>query len=100
MMLLLVEDVGAHRLQLAGAHREGGIALLPLKGRISVLDGPAGTRFLQFPDEIRKPVSGAQSDQQMDVIGHAANGQRDGLESPGGSAKIFVKAGPPRRSDP
>jgi len=74
-MLLLLLDVGAHRLKIRGAYRKITVSRLPCKVfnlRETALNPKVGNA-LQFLDQIGLGNIAAQLKQDMDMIGNAAN---------------------------
>jgi len=75
MMLLLLLDVGAHKLDIRGAHRKNTVSRLPCKFfnlRETPLNPKVGTA-LQFLDQIGLGNASAQLKQDVDMIGNTAN---------------------------
>ena len=49
-----------------------------------------------IPHEIRKTVRGFQTDKQMNMIRHPADGFRNSIQTPDTSTEVFVETRPPR----
>jgi hypothetical protein len=61
---------------------------------------PTGGFAFDFPHDIREPVRGFQSHQQMDMIRHASHGKSDAIESANDAAEILMQFCPDAGSDP
>ena len=75
VMLDLMGNIFLHRRAIGNAHREGAITGLP--GEIFHADrlvNPARRGLFEVLDQGRQRMRGAHADQQMDMIGRAANG--------------------------
>jgi hypothetical protein len=96
MVILLVRNVFPDRGSGRGTHRKRGISLLPLKMLCRHRRGdPNRGRFLELPHEVRQAVRRIQGNQQMDVVGYAANALGHAIQTADRSAQVFVKPGPP-----
>ena len=92
MMLLLLLDVGAHRLEIRGTHRKNTLSRLPCKFfnlRETSLNPKVGTA-LQFLDQIGLGNTAAQLKQYVDMIGNTANQNGWTIQLFGDSSKKCV----------
>ena len=91
MMLFLVRNVLLNARPRRGAHRECGVTFLPSERlQADLLVDPHRRSFLQLAQDIRQTMSGFQADQQMDVIGYAADTLWNSAKSGDGSPQILV----------
>ena len=92
MMVPLVCDISPDTRSRRGAHRERAISLLPGKRtELDLLMHPHRRSLLELPHEIRETTRGLQSDEQMDMVRHAADALRKAAESIDGAAQVLVK---------
>lgn len=74
MMLFLPRNVISYGVEMRRAYGKGSIAFLP--GEAFDADffmNPSGRHGFCFPQQIGNPMSGFQTDQQMHMIGNAAD---------------------------
>ena len=99
-MLLLPRNVFAHRLTLRCAPVECAVALLPCeRGLADFLMHPARRHRFHIAHHIRETSRGAQADEQMHMVGHAADGLRDAFDVSHHPAEIGVQPLAPHSSD-
>lgn len=101
MVFLLTEHVVADFFQIRRACRERSVSILPCESGEEIgLMEPFGGFAFHFPHEIAQAVGGFESGEDVDVIGHAANGKRDSLEAADDTAEVSMEPGADFRGDP
>ena len=96
MMRRLLGDVFLYRFTIGYTHGEGGISRLPTE--ILDADGlvnPPRGRLFDVLDERSQGISRPKADQQMNMIGDAADGFGNSVRGMNQSAEVFVQAIPP-----
>lgn len=64
-----------------------------------IIGSPTGRRFLDFPDQIRRRVSGLQADKKVNMVVDSADGLRNASESSHSSSQVCVQGRAPLRPD-
>ena len=100
MMLLLPRDIITHGPALRRTDGESAITLLPLERALAdfVMHPARGDAF-DFTQHIRQAMGGAQPNEEMHMVGHAADGGRDSVEVIDGAAEEGVQTFAPRGQD-
>ena len=92
MMGLLIGDVVSNGIMRGGADGKGRIAFLPLELRLfEHLPHPGSGSLLQFTHEIGKAMRWFQTDQQVDMIRHAPDSERNASQTMHRSAEVSVE---------
>ncbi len=93
-------DVVAHGGALRGSYGEAAVAFLPFKGAVAdfIVD-PAGGDAFDFAHHIGDAMGGAEADEEVDVISHAADGFGDAAEPFYDAAEEGVQAFAPCGED-
>ena len=99
-MFLLGGNVFTNRRALRSADGEGAITFLPLKGALAdfIVD-PPGRNTFQLAQDVGEAMGGAQTDEQMHMVGDTADGFGDAIQTMDDAAKEGVQAWAIRRSD-
>ncbi len=100
MVFPLARSIALNRLSGGGAYGKRGIAFLPCKCQPSdfTMD-PQRSGFLQVAQHVCQTVRSLQADEQMHVVGGAADALRETTETRYCAAQIFVQACPPGGRD-
>ena len=72
---------------------------MPRELRLEIRPRPSRGSFLQLAHEVGEAVRGLQADEQMDVVGHAADLLADATKPVDGASEILMQTGTPFRAD-
>ena len=99
-MLLLSDNVLPHVRAMRRADRKSAVAFLPLKGTQShLVMYPAGRNALHLAHHLGKTMGGAQTHEDMDMVGHSTDRLGNSTQVMNGATEKTMQTLPPSRSN-